>query len=96
MAKKKHKQSKKAIQQDDAPTVRVETESSIAMENLRKIDEVESHKLIYEPLLQRIGFQHVTYCHGQFERGKDFICLDRNRLGGVRSQKAVTHRRAQV
>lgn len=63
------------------PPQSVDTEQSVAMERFRGIDEIESHKIIYEPLLQRMGFQHVTYCHGQFERGKDFVCVDRNRLG---------------
>lgn len=72
---------KKSRRNRETPIVLVDTQSSVAMENFRQIDEVESHRSICEPLLQAMGYQHIVYCHGPFERGKDFICLDRNRLG---------------
>jgi hypothetical protein len=59
----------------------VRTDEDLALERLREIDEVQSHSTIYQPLLQRMGYEQVTYCHGAFERGKDFLCLDRGRLG---------------
>jgi hypothetical protein len=77
----KGRDRKKSRRNPETPMVRVDTESSVAMENFRKIDEVESHRSIYEPLLKEMGYQHISYCHGAFERGKDFICLDRNRFG---------------
>jgi hypothetical protein len=52
-----------------------------AITSFRRIDEVTSHKQIYQPLLERLGYSHIVYCHGASERGKDFICLDRDRLG---------------
>src|SRR5271157_5706664 len=60
---------------------KLRSEAERAIENFRKIDEVESHKRVYQPLLERLGFSHIVYCHGPFERGKDFICLDVDRLG---------------
>jgi hypothetical protein len=80
MAKKSNDQ-KKNRRNHETPVMRVDSELSVAIRNFRKIDEVESHRSIYEPLLQEMGYQHVTYCHGAFERGKDFVCLDKNRLG---------------
>jgi len=58
-----------------------QSEAERAIENFRKIDEVESHKKVYQPLLESLGFTHIVYCHGPFERGKDFVCLDVDRLG---------------
>jgi hypothetical protein len=66
---------------DKKPSEAVNVWESDAMSRFREIDEIESHRSIYEPLLREMGYQHVTYCHGPFERGKDFICLDANRLG---------------
>ena len=81
MAKREKRKRANACPQREQPLVAVQTEFMVAMESLRKIDEISSHKAIYEPLLQRMGYQNVTYCHGQFERGKDFVCIDKNRLG---------------
>jgi len=35
--------------------------------------EVDLHKAVIFPLLRAMGFQHVQYVHGAFERGKDII-----------------------
>ncbi len=59
------------------------SETDRAIENFRKMGEVESHKKVYQPLLSSMGYQHIQYCHGSSERGKDFICLDPGRLGNM-------------
>jgi hypothetical protein len=52
-----------------------------ALQNFRAIPEVESHKRIYHSLLNQMGYECVTYTHGPFERGKDFVYIHRDEFG---------------
>lgn len=51
--------------------------------------EVTLQRSIIDPLLRRMGMEHVVYTHGNTERGKDFLCVTKPNDFGVRSFCAI-------
>lgn len=49
----------------------------------RSMSEVEMHSKVVQPFLEQLGMQHVTYCHGPSERGKDFYFCAENNYGDI-------------
>ena len=56
-------------------------EDTRVLEHLREMSEVELHGKVIDPLLKKMGVSNLRYVHGSFERGKDFIYLQKDFFG---------------